>query len=75
MFQAMAKLQSRTVQVVSDLKKGDATISRTNVFTNWAKESCTQIGTKIAYEKLVWIAKGSKPQMTQRDQMSPRSHY
>jgi hypothetical protein len=37
MFQAMAKLQARTVQVVSDLKKGDATIGRANVFTDWVK--------------------------------------
>jgi hypothetical protein len=62
MFQAMTKLQARTVQVVSDLKKGDATISRSNVFTDWAKESCAQISTQVADEKLVWVAKGSQPQ-------------
>ena len=43
LFQAMAKLQARTEHVVSELKKGDAKISRANVFTDWAKESCAQI--------------------------------
>ncbi len=62
MFQAMAKLQARTVHVVSELKKGDATISRANVFTDWAKESCAQISTQVVDEKLVWVAKGSQPQ-------------
>ncbi len=70
MFQAMAKLQARTVQVVSDLGKGDATISRANIFTDWAKESCAQISTHVADEKLVWVAKGSQPQDDLKAQMS-----
>jgi hypothetical protein len=66
----MAKLQARTVYVVSELKKGDATISRTNVFTNWAKESCAEISTQVADENLVWVAKNSQPQNDLRAQMS-----
>jgi hypothetical protein len=58
----MAKLQARTVHVVSELKKGDATISRANVFTDWAKESCAQISIQVVNEKLVWVAKSSQPQ-------------
>ena len=70
MLQAMVKLKARTVQVVSDLKKGDATISRSNVFTDWAKDSCAQISTQVVDEKLVWVAKASQPQDDLKAQMS-----
>ncbi len=40
------------------------------MFTDWAKESCAQISTQVADEKLVWVAKGSQPQDDFRAQMS-----
>ncbi len=70
MFQAMAKLHARTLQVVSDLKKGDSTINRNNIFTGWIKELCNQISAQVADEKLVWVAKGNQPQDELRAQMS-----
>ncbi len=70
MFQAMAKLQARTDHVVSELKKGDAKISRANVFTDWGKELCAQISTQVFDEKLVWVAKGSQPQDELRAKMT-----
>jgi hypothetical protein len=42
-FRALSNLITRAEQVESDLKKGDKTISRANVFTEWAKELCAQI--------------------------------
>ena len=42
-FRAISNLQTRAEQAVSDLKKGDKTISRAYVFTEWAKELCAQI--------------------------------
>ncbi len=70
MFQCIAKLQERAVQVVTDLKRGDTTVSRANVFSDWAKESCTQISTNVPDFKLVWVAKDSQPQDSSRALMS-----
>ena len=60
-FEALSNLEIRANQAVSDLKKGDKTISRENVFTDWAKEFCAQMSIYVAEEKLVWVAKGSQP--------------
>ena len=69
-FRAISNLQTRAEQAVSDLKKGDKTISRENVFTDWAKEFCAQMSIYVAEEKLVWVAKGRQPQNSPRAQMS-----
>ncbi len=58
------------MQAVSDLGKGNATISCANVFTDWAKESFAKISTQLVDEKLVWVAKGSQPQDDLRAQIS-----
>ena len=70
LFQCISNLQARAEQAVSDLKKGDKTISRANVFTDWAKEFCAQLSIYVAEEKLVWVAKGRQPQNSPRAQMS-----
>ena len=74
LFQCMSRQQARAAQAVSDLKKGDATISLANVFSDWAKESCAQISTRVADEKLVWVAKGSQPQDDLKAQISEVSN-
>jgi hypothetical protein len=69
MFQEMAKLKARTEQVVSDLKKGDAAVNRSNVFNEWAKELCKKISVYVADDKLVWVGKDSEPQDISRASM------
>jgi hypothetical protein len=57
MFQAIARLQVKVVQVVTDLKKGDSNFTRDNILNEWAKESCQKIGALVTDDKLIWIAK------------------